>query len=115
MPAAFANAEVISVLASRKDRVLQLAYPVGDPIADLLNLHQSPFRTALGRKGPPEPIGATAPPWQIPDADDYDHGDYLPPSAASHRSPIRKEMGEDIRLHARGLRRQRRPTWPILG
>ena len=59
---AFSNADIISVLASRKDRVLQLAYPVGDPIADIINLRQSPFRAALGRRGPPEPIGATVPP-----------------------------------------------------
>jgi Alpha/beta hydrolase of unknown function (DUF900) len=85
--AAFANADVISVLASRKDHVLELAYPIGDPIADLLSLHQSPFRSALGRHGPPEPIGATVPPWQIPDSDNYDHGDYMPPSDTATTFP----------------------------
>jgi hypothetical protein len=89
---AFRNADVISLLASRKDRVLQLAYPVGDPIGDLLNLRQSPFRTALGRRGPPQPIGATVPPWQIPenegdDGKGYGHGDYLPPSDAAAAFP----------------------------
>ena len=84
---AFANADVISLLASRKDRVLQLAYPVGDPIGDLLNLGQSPFRRALGRRGPPQPIGATVPPWQIPDNAGYNHGDYLPPSGANASFP----------------------------
>lgn len=77
---AFANTELISLLASRRDLVLKMAFPVGDPIADLLNFDHKPFEQALGYSGPPSPIGSTVPPWQIPDALDYNHGDYLPPS-----------------------------------
>jgi pimeloyl-ACP methyl ester carboxylesterase len=77
---AFANTLVVSVLASRQDLVLKLAYPIGDTIAELLNFDHKPFDSALGYSGPPSPIGATVPPWQIADGDNYDHGDYLPPS-----------------------------------
>jgi hypothetical protein len=78
--AAFSNTDVVSVLASRRDKVLRLAYPVGDAIADFLHPDHVPLAAALGLAGPPHAIGATAPPWQISDGDDYDHGDYLPPS-----------------------------------
>lgn len=109
---AFANAEVISVLASRMDRVLRLAYPLGDPIADILNLGQSPFRGALGRKGPPQPIGATVPPWQIPDNDGYDHGDYLPPSGANAAFPNPNGKWVRTSVFMREAFGEARRTWP---
>ncbi|MBX4967827.1 alpha/beta hydrolase [Rhizobium binae] len=77
---AFANSAIVSVLASHKDLVLKLAFPIGDPIADLLHSDHAPFRPALGYGGPPSAVGATVPPWQIPDTAGYNHGDYLPPS-----------------------------------
>jgi Alpha/beta hydrolase of unknown function (DUF900) len=110
--AALDNAEVISVLASRKDRVLQIAYPVGDPIADLLNLHQSPFRTALGRHGPPKPIGATVPPWQIADDCSYDHGDYLPPSQPNAVFPDPNGKWVKTCSFIRAAFDGTPPTWP---
>ena len=77
---AAANAERICTLASRQDRVLQFAFPLGNPIGQIL-MHGHPyFETALGREGPEQAIaprqrgGA----WQIPDAWCYGHGDYLP-------------------------------------
>jgi hypothetical protein len=78
---ATANAERISILASSEDDVLKLAFPVGDPIADLLHQDHTPFQPALGSVGPPTP--ASPPigfPWQIPDLPAYGHGDYLPPA-----------------------------------
>jgi hypothetical protein len=86
--AAAANADRISILASGQDDVLKLAFSVGDPIADLLHDDHSPFTAALGSKGPPVP--AQPPilaPWQIPDPEDYGHGDYLPPSDGSALPP----------------------------
>ncbi|HUH84151.1 MAG TPA: alpha/beta hydrolase [Stellaceae bacterium] len=76
---ATANAARVSVLASRKDRVLKIAFRIGDPIADLLHDDHSPFQPALGYSGPvlPAPPSVLAP-WQIGDADNYDHGSYLP-------------------------------------
>lgn len=75
------NSERISVLASKKDKVLKLAYPLGDFLSDvLLGDEDSPWRGALGRKGPkpvePPPVRHR----QIPDRLGYDHGDYFPPS-----------------------------------
>lgn len=74
------NAAAIYTLASRKDRVLQFAFPLGNPVGQIL-MHGHPyFETALGREGPENPIpdaqrGGT---WQIPDDWNYGHGDYLP-------------------------------------
>ena len=74
------NASSISVLASREDYVLKLAFALGDPVADLLHDDHTPFQAALGATGPklPAPPNATFP-WQIPDIEKYGHGDYLPP------------------------------------
>ncbi len=77
---AFTNISVVSVLASRRDLVLKLAYPLGDAIADILRLDHGLFEPALGYSGPPSPVGTTVPPWEISDSSNYDHGDYLPPS-----------------------------------
>ncbi|WP_457103552.1 alpha/beta hydrolase [Mesorhizobium sp. URHB0026] len=76
---AFANSTVVSVLASHRDLVLKLAFPIGDPVADVLHLDHKPFQSALGYGGPPESIGATVPPWQIADRSEFGHSDYLPP------------------------------------
>ncbi|UCI07368.1 alpha/beta hydrolase [Mesorhizobium sp. B1-1-8] len=84
---AFANTSVVSVLASRRDRVLKLAFPIGDPIADILHPDHRPFASALGYAGPPGAVGSAVPPWQIPDKCEYDHGDYLPPSNPSALFP----------------------------
>jgi len=73
------NSSAISLLASHEDMVLKLAFPVGDPIAVLLNDDHTPFQTALGYDGPPRPAQPPiVPPWQIPDQADYGHHNYLP-------------------------------------
>lgn len=75
------NSERISLLASREDDVLKIAFAAGDPFADLLHDDHTPFQIALGSDGPPlpppQPVNY---PWQIPDAADYGHSDYLPPT-----------------------------------
>ncbi len=83
---AAAKAEEIYVLASRKDWVLEFAFPAGNLIGEIL-MHGHPYcKTALGRSGPAEPIplpqrgGA----WQIPDTWDYGHLDYLPSGVIGH-------------------------------
>ena len=81
--AAAGNAERISILASGEDSVLKLAFSIGDPFADLLHDDHTPFQAALGTHGPPAPPpDRVLYPWQIPDAADYGHHDYLPPSPA---------------------------------
>ncbi len=79
---ATANSSAVSLLASHNDLPLRLAFPIADLIADLLHEDHTPFQPALGYDGPPRP--AQPPilfPWQIPDGDDYGHGDYLPPAS----------------------------------
>jgi hypothetical protein len=75
--AARANAERISVLASTSDKVLRIAYPVGDFLSDILYDSDSPWRRALGYHGPrPERLEDVAHA-QIPAPEGYDHGDYF--------------------------------------
>jgi hypothetical protein len=83
------NSELIAGLASRNDDVLKCAFTVGDPFADLLHDDHTPFQAALGSAGPrlPTPQPPLCYPWQIPDARDYGHGDYLPPHPSSGLSP----------------------------
>jgi hypothetical protein len=91
--AALSNSRSISVLSSHRDSVLRLAFPVGDPISDLLHPDHTPFQLALGYDGPPLPADPPVkPPWQIPDDADYGHGDYLPPGngPTPHPSPTAK-------------------------
>jgi hypothetical protein len=81
--AAAKNSEHISLLASHKDLVLKLAFPIGDPLSNLLHDDHTPFQIALGTEGPPPPAPPqVALPWQIADDEplgDYGHLDYLPP------------------------------------
>jgi len=76
---AASNAAAASVLASRRDTVLSLAFPPGDIISDLLHGDHKPGRAALGYDGPAAPVAGTVSPTQIPDKMNYGHGDYLPP------------------------------------
>jgi esterase/lipase superfamily enzyme len=82
-----AKAERVSVLASKADLVLRLAYPGGDFISDVL-LHDpdSPWRGALGYEGPqPDGLERVAHA-QIPKAEGYNHGDYFSTTARATRS-----------------------------
>jgi hypothetical protein len=84
------NSRSISILASRSDDVLKIAYSIGDPLADLLHDDHTPFQPALGYDGPPTPAPAPVqPPWQIPDDAGYGHGDYLPPCNPTPLPPAR--------------------------
>jgi hypothetical protein len=87
------NAARTAVLSSLQDKVLQLAYPAGDFIADVfLGDNDSPWRAALGRAGPPNPVLAPLIEQPIPDnagfdGKGFDHGDYFPPSEAPKSPP----------------------------
>ena len=87
------NTDKIHVVASRADRVLQFAFPLGNPVGELL-LHGHPyFKAALGRNGPDsyQEIASSCTHWQMPDGDpswDFGHGDYMPsPSAGAPFAP----------------------------
>ncbi len=76
--AARRNARRVSVLASKGDRVLQIAYPVGDFLSDILYDDDSPERKALGYHGP-RPRAEHVLHAQIPGRE-YEHWDYFPPA-----------------------------------
>ena len=78
--AARSNARRVSVLASKSDKVLRLAYPVGDFLSDVFfHDRDSPWHKALGYWGPhPRAEGVLHA--QIRDNEGYDHSDYFPPS-----------------------------------
>jgi hypothetical protein len=93
------NAGRIAVLSSVKDKVLQLAYPAGDFVSDvLLGDNDSPWRAALGRKGPRPPVVPPVFEQAIPpdagcDHQGYDHGDYFPPSEPPAQPPADPKWG----------------------
>ena len=69
----------IYTLSSRRDWVLEYAFPPGNLVGEIV-MHGHPYdRTALGRAGPDRPLpdGVRVTAWQIPDGWDYGHLDYL--------------------------------------
>lgn len=69
----------IVVMASKKDDVLKLAFPLGNPISGIFGVGHPFWHAAMGREGPvPRPGNVTAP-WPLPDGWDVGHSDYLPP------------------------------------
>ena len=68
----------ISVLASRKDPVLALAFPLGNLLGGIIDRGHPWWREALGRGGPatPRPENLDGP-YAIPDEWDFVHSSYL--------------------------------------
>jgi hypothetical protein len=90
---AAARIEEISILASLRDDVLALAYPLGNPIQGMIDRGHPYWHSALGREGPAAPFPASLkviPNWEIPSNLDYGHLDYIPgnPIAASYPIPV---------------------------
>src|SRR6516165_913330 len=112
--AAAANSDAISILASHEDMVLKYAFPVGDPIADLLHEDHKLFESALGYDGPPPPAPPPiASPWQIPDAYAYGHGDYLPPGDRVQRGQASADAKwVRVAQFVSSAFMGRRQTWP---
>jgi esterase/lipase superfamily enzyme len=80
--AALANtAQNVTSLSSVGDHVLQLAFPLGDLVAVLLDDDHTPFTPALGYWGPKAPVPAGVRKTKIPPGLAYDHGNYMPPGA----------------------------------
>jgi len=100
-------------LASHNDDVLKIAFAIGDPFAVLLHDDHTPFRSALGYDGPPTP---TPPevlwPWQIPDRENYGHGDYLPPNKAIALFPRPADRWTKVADFIRGAFLNQSPPWP---
>jgi hypothetical protein len=72
------NAKRISVLASRGDLVLRIAYPAGDFFSDIFYDDDNPARKALGYHGP-RPRAENVLHAQI-SGRQSGHGDYFPPA-----------------------------------
>lgn len=87
--AAAARVRQIHVLASTEDWVLRLAFPIGNPVGQIVMQGHPYFRRALGRKGPNTALGIPAPwvNWQLPKGWDYGHGDYMPGDDIAPRLP----------------------------
>ncbi len=108
--AAAANSASISILASHNDDVLKIAFSIGDPFALLLHDDHTPFQAALGYNGPPTPaLQPVRYPWQIPDRDNYAHGDYLPQTALPPPPGTRWPQAADFMKRAFFGQPQ---TWP---
>jgi hypothetical protein len=73
-----AKAKRVCVLSSKADRVLELAFPAGNLVGEIIMRGHPYFRTALGRSGPAGALpGEGGGVWQIPKGWDFGHGDYL--------------------------------------
>jgi pimeloyl-ACP methyl ester carboxylesterase len=68
----------ITVLASMKDQVLSMAFPMGNFFAGIMDAGHPWWRAALGHCGPATPWPANLQaPFEIPDDWNFQHGDYL--------------------------------------
>jgi hypothetical protein len=68
----------LSVLASRKDEVLSVCFPLGNFFAGILTVGHPWWRSALGLCGPASPWPANfQAPFEIPDGWNFGHGNYL--------------------------------------
>src|SRR5262249_1267869 len=105
------RAEAMSNLASEKDKVLKLAFPIGDLFANLLHDDHAFFKAALGRRGPARPIPSNMSPSEIPDGAGYDHGNYLPPGDPAPAPDPNAKWISAADFMARAFRRQTQP-WP---
>ncbi|MCG8590270.1 MAG: alpha/beta hydrolase [Proteobacteria bacterium] len=77
-------ADRVAVLSSRRDRVLQLAYPLGDFLQSLLFFWRDDPGWALGLRGPRPKDAPDRLLWQAIDRErGADHGHYIPAPDAS--------------------------------
>ncbi len=90
--AAAASVGAIAVLASKKDSVLSMDFPLGNFFAGIIAEGHPWWRAALGHCGPKKPWPANfQPPFEIPDDWKFEHGYYLQidqPEPASLPLPV---------------------------
>jgi hypothetical protein len=82
----------VSVLASRKDTVLSMLFPLGNLLGGIIAEDHPWWRAALGHGGPSNPKpGNFESPFELPDSWNFDHGNYLqvdPPPVPSIPLPV---------------------------
>lgn len=93
LSAEFQNAErrinEVSVLASKRDEVLALLFPLGNLAGGIIDQGHPWWRGALGRDGPAQVRpGNFRAPFQIPDEWAYGHHDYLQYDPAYAGTPV---------------------------
>jgi len=83
--------EQLSLLASRRDDVLSMAYPLGNPLQGIIDRGHPYWHAALGREGPAQPYPRTTQlqdGWMIPECLNYGHLDYIPGAAIAGQYPL---------------------------
>jgi len=79
----------ISLLASKEDDVLAMAFPLGNLFGGILDQGHPWWHAALGREGPSSPWPDNfQPPFTIPDDWNFGHGNYLQTAPAPSSSPL---------------------------
>ena len=102
------NAARTTILSSRRDMALKLAYAMGDFAGDITYDTDSPWRAALGYHGPRPSTPERVWPTQIPDPAGYDHSDYFPPS-----KPTAENAKSEVSVRfMRTALRSERTRWP---
>jgi hypothetical protein len=90
--AAAAKVGSIAVLSSMKDSVLSVDFPLGNLISGIIAVGHPWWHAALGHCGPAQPWPANLQaPYAIPDAWNYQHGNYLQidkPPVTTPRLPV---------------------------
>jgi len=90
--AAAAKIGTISLLASKKDSVLSMDFPLGNFFAGIIAEGHPWWRAALGHCGPAKPWPANfQAPFEMPDIWDFKHGNYLqidPPPTPNLPLPV---------------------------
>lgn len=112
-----ANSGRLTYLASKKDKVLRLAYPVGDWAGDIFaGDDDNAFRGALGRYGAkwprqydrPQNVGG----FQVDPDLGFDHGNYFPPGKFNEPQ---EDSHEQVARFAAEFLKGGSPSWPLVG
>jgi pimeloyl-ACP methyl ester carboxylesterase len=110
---AAAKVDRISLLASRKDKVLAAAFPIGNLIEGLITPTHPFWHAALGRNCPQSPYPQQLhSQWQLWDSWGFDHGDYLHSCSnllVKMHSPI--DIGPECAFPSSYWNGDRRPAW----
>jgi len=88
--------EMISVLASKQDKVLSMLFPLGNLLGGIIAEGHPWWHAALGHSGPSTPRAVNfQPPFEIPSNWKFDHGDYLKSDPASPSISLPEDVPPD--------------------